>query len=761
MWRLLKHFWYVPVILVALLIGGWLIMDLFSDKGKKLTVAKTPVRLERIAALNQWVSSNFIGETLSSLSEAYSDLDESELMAHYAFIRNAALDGQELNKDTYYSLLKTISGIGSSRSFEEAVKKMDWSQFQKSYADEINKAIGEYASNHVGHADLVYLARGKVQAGFDLSKLRYDRSGGSSDTIVLKGLDPQIISTEINPLFVPEKGIPGFQLILARDEKAISFDQITVVKNNCIVKLKKDAIEKGIFEKAIVAAEREMSILVTRSTDKRRFVKIEPNPHYKEIALYLADGVMDRAETMELASKIAGDTTSSEGQDSTEISKPGVMQASLVSDWWSSIFGKDTETVTKDISTSFRDLAFLLDSLTCKRRNHSSWYELIHDLKNNQPVTPGNSGSSPHRSQIDKHKALGLKSEADWDKYWGHDGNAKPALSNTKKLKNEYKTFGWHPYYMGSSYKSYPFDLLWGVSYWGAEVEPTSGTLKDTHDWSTTGLVTDAKAAGTKVFLTFSNFGITANKEFFGSEDAQNKLIDQIISALDERDADGANIDFEEVPSSVKSEFNDWLVQLSSRLKEKGYLFTLCLYAVDFSQVFDIPKLKNEVDLFIIMGYDYYYAGSKTAGPVSPLLSAEWMLPYNLESSVDYYLKQGVPRRNLLVAVPYYGREWKTAGKGIPAVNDGFVDAPIYTDIVTKIVKGKPELQPISETQLYQFEDSKANHVQLWYDDATTLSAKYKWFKDKGIGGIGIWALGYDYGQPELWNLIESEFGKN
>ena len=47
---------------------------------------------------------------------------------------------------------------------------------------------------------------------------------------------------------------------------------------------------------------------------------------------------------------------------------------------------------------------------------------------------------------------------------------------------------------------------------------------------------------------------------------------------------------------------------------------------------------------------------------------------------------------------------------------------------------------------------------QCHYENVRSLRAKYDLVKAQGLGGIGIWALGYDGDRPELWSLLEEEF---
>ncbi|NQX98906.1 MAG: T9SS type A sorting domain-containing protein, partial [Flavobacteriales bacterium] len=51
-----------------------------------------------------------------------------------------------------------------------------------------------------------------------------------------------------------------------------------------------------------------------------------------------------------------------------------------------------------------------------------------------------------------------------------------------------------------------------------------------------------------------------------------------------------------------------------------------------------------------------------------------------------------------------------------------------------------------------------SNWRQTFCNDKQSLAARYDIVKQMKIGGIGIWALGYDDGYTELWDLIEEKF---
>ena len=59
---------------------------------------------------------------------------------------------------------------------------------------------------------------------------------------------------------------------------------------------------------------------------------------------------------------------------------------------------------------------------------------------------------------------------------------------------------------------------------------------------------------------------------------------------------------------------------------------------------------------------------------------------------------------------------------------------------------------------LHPLEQNK--QVEIWYDGEKSLTEKYRYVKQKKLAGISIWALGYDHGEQNLWQLLANEFGQ-
>ncbi len=351
-----------------------------------------------------------------------------------------------------------------------------------------------------------------------------------------------------------------------------------------------------------------------------------------------------------------------------------------------------------------------------------------------------------------------LKREKDWEKEFLITNHV--SYKQKHELDSNFKVFGWHPYWMGTAFESYNFSLLSMVAYFSYEVNPHNGSYKSIHNWKTTALVDSAKANGSKVLLSISNFGANKNKIFLNNVKAQKNLIRTIITLLKERNADGVNLDFEGIREKEREELNNFIIDLSSSLKieNSNYVVTVAIPAFDFNNVYNIPIIESHVDLFVIMGYEFHGVKSKTAGPISPLTSGNRWMPLNLERSVDEYLVAGIPPEKLILGLSYYGVEWQTYDLKFPSKAKKFERYHTYRS-VKKITKNYScVIDEPSLSKYYAYRDADNNYRQIWFDDSLTLSMKYDWIKDKKIGGAGIWALGYDNGHDELWKLIAKKF---
>ncbi len=319
--------------------------------------------------------------------------------------------------------------------------------------------------------------------------------------------------------------------------------------------------------------------------------------------------------------------------------------------------------------------------------------------------------------------------------------------------------FGWHPYWMGEAYKSYNFSLLSIVSYFSYELNARTGDYNTVHQWATTSLIDSAKKYNTKVLLSVTNFGAVNNATFLGNMEAQATCIRRLKDLLRLRGGDGVDIDFEVIPKAYRKQFNNFVVDLATSLKRENprYLVSLCMPAVDLDSIYDVQQLLPHVNHFVIMGYEFYGANSREAGPIAPVASGGYWWKYNLELSVKDYTTAGIPPNKIIMGLPYYGVEWQTYDLKVPSATRKFIKYLTYSQIQKEhgpIFCCEDEVS-MSRYFLYRIGN---DYRQIWFEDSTSLSKKYDWVLSKKLGGVGIWALGYDNGYNDLWHLLAAKF---
>src|SRR5262249_34864351 len=145
------------------------------------------------------------------------------------------------------------------------------------------------------------------------------------------------------------------------------------------------------------------------------------------------------------------------------------------------------------------------------------------------------------------------------------------------------------------------------------DVDANTGNATSTHSWATVNAVDTALARGLNVHLCVTLF--SSHATFFANATARNTLIQNLITTVTNRGAHGINIDFEGVPASQATNYNNFMVALSDSVHahDPNMKVSMCLYSVDWSNIINEVLLRDHVDFFTVMGYDYYYSGSSTA----------------------------------------------------------------------------------------------------------------------------------------------------
>ena len=111
---------------------------------------------------------------------------------------------------------------------------------------------------------------------------------------------------------------------------------------------------------------------------------------------------------------------------------------------------------------------------------------------------------SIHREQSQYYQNLGPLSVKQYDSINQFSGKISQLPVNECVL--EKIVFGYHPYWMGSNYLNYQWNLLSDLCYFSYEVDPYTGDPITTHNWLTADAVDSAQANGVRTHLCVTLF---------------------------------------------------------------------------------------------------------------------------------------------------------------------------------------------------------------------------------------------------------------
>lgn len=313
--------------------------------------------------------------------------------------------------------------------------------------------------------------------------------------------------------------------------------------------------------------------------------------------------------------------------------------------------------------------------------------------------------------------------------------------------------FGYLPYWVSGQYIRWSH--LTTLAYFGLEFD-SRGSIVASHGWPATSLVNRAHANGVRVVVVAINFNPDDLHSLLTNRDRGDTFIANLISAVKNGNGDGVNIDFELPYASDRDSLTVFMTRLAERCHTEipGSHVSIATPAVNWSNRFDYNGLAKVCDALMIMGYGYWWNGSSTAGPVSPLAGSN----YNVTRTVDEYLQQtGYAADRIILGLPYYGIEWQTTSDQVGAGTTSYGEARTYQIAVQNAQTYGRRWHDGYKNPWYAYFQNNNWH-QCWYDDSLSLSYKYQLALAKQLAGIGIWALGYDGPRPELWGAIEDHF---
>lgn len=316
------------------------------------------------------------------------------------------------------------------------------------------------------------------------------------------------------------------------------------------------------------------------------------------------------------------------------------------------------------------------------------------------------------------------------------------------------KVVGFLPYWSGTS--NIRWDLLTHVACFSVEVDGL-GNVVNARGWPWTATINTARANNVRVLLTVTNFTPSQLLTLLQTPANRARLTTNLRN-LTRGTADGVCLDFEGSTSNGWAGLVDeYAAELRAGLRSENPAAEVWVAtpAVNWNGAWNLTGLAQAADGLFIMGYDFYGSFSSTSGPSSPLIGGSFNLTNTVTSVYGGVLRQNASK--VVLGVPWYGNHWRTTTSSAYATATAHVSSPTFASANAQAGVSGRLWDAGSRTPWTRWQAS-GQWNQMWYDDAESLGLKYDLAKQYELGGVGMWAMGYQGSGPSLWSVIEDRF---
>ena len=266
----------------------------------------------------------------------------------------------------------------------------------------------------------------------------------------------------------------------------------------------------------------------------------------------------------------------------------------------------------------------------------------------------------------------------------------------------------------------------------------------------------NAKAKNLNLSLSvFSGDDSTINNLLADPEVSAKNLAEAVTPIMANYGFSDLNLDIEQVEDAspeARLKFARFVQTVKGNLDPKiikSLSIDMTAYAfVKDTNLSDPAALAPLVDKIILMAYDYHSIGSYVTGPVAPGEGAGTVSEFDTQSAVAAALKI-MPAKKLILGIPLYGYGWETIGnvpRSAVVPGTGFVISNARAEsLLADCATCSAQFDEIDKENhfIYQDEITKT-YYQIFYPDKIATQYKINLAKQNSLGGIALWALGYE-----------------
>lgn len=229
------------------------------------------------------------------------------------------------------------------------------------------------------------------------------------------------------------------------------------------------------------------------------------------------------------------------------------------------------------------------------------------------------------------------------------------------------------------------------------------------------------------------------------NQDIQEKLIENILVTMREKEYGGLDIDFEFIPGEYREAYVAFIAETRERLNQEGYEVSVAVP----------PKISDDQPGLLYEGIDYQQIG-EVADSVF-LMTYEWGYRYGPPMAVapipsvrrvlDYAVSV-IPPEKIDMGIPNYAYDWP-----LPYIRGQTVAQTIgNVEAVWRAGYYGVEIQfdEVAKAPYFNYIADGIEHV-VWFEDVRSIQEKYNLIAEYGFKGGGYWNLMREFRQNWMY----------
>jgi spore germination protein YaaH len=266
--------------------------------------------------------------------------------------------------------------------------------------------------------------------------------------------------------------------------------------------------------------------------------------------------------------------------------------------------------------------------------------------------------------------------------------------------------------------------------------------------------LTIAKKNGIELSLTvFSGDDEKIDKFLEDPAVSAQNLINDLSPVISKYEFSDLNLDIERVGEATldqRNRYTTFVKEVRNRLDPK-ITITVDAPGIAFvrdKNLADPAALSKIVDYMVLMGYDFHNPGSFVTGAVAPQTGAGIVSEFDIQSAVQAALTL-VPANKLILAVPLYGYSWESLN---PVPRAAVLPGSAYSissrsveELLSSCATCSAQFNKTDSENYFLYKNTDTNtYQQVFYPDKFSTQIKVDFVKSQNLGGMALWALGYE-----------------